>query len=564
MKQFEVTLIALDLRKWDLETQRVSLTVYLVMDDEERTLMFDLSITQPPEMVEEFLGKVRVGCEQKLKNKDEEDNEIQLVFPNETFLRQKLYNYFKRILMELNNPKRKKGQSKMIFTTHMDVYNENQDISFLPQILQFYVVLNWARKYYDKEDYQRAVEPLRKLIKIKPDFGLGYKWLARSLKKIRKYDEATRFYEKYAEVDDSLDAWLDLAKSYRKGKIFDKSEEIYHDLLKKYPGEKEARIGLAQIQYARNNPEFLTMLDELYEEDPEWLKKWLVEEFNFRIYVSPKTPLTPVQASQYLGYERVFELTQRAFRNEIPSHFNPSRARISFFKEELDNWAMVMNRYHCFPEEIKLYPDRLPGEALKPVEVNLEEGESGEVVEQPDETKGRYSTRVEDILRKIRASKAQRTSVEKNFAMPKRPAAQTRPAVDEATGEPVKKRRGRPPKKKEAVEAQAGAEVAAAPDAVAEAPKKRRGRPPKKKEETPSVSQGAAAEAPKKRRGRPPKKKTESAEPVAGDTQDTSPKKKRGRPKKNVEPGDNGNEGLPETLDLPSEKEFLLESTEED
>jgi len=565
MKQFEVTLIALDLRKWDLETQRISLTIYLVLDDEERTQMFDLSITQPPEMVEEFLGKVRVGCEQKLKNKNEEEEGIQLVFPNETFLRQKLYNYFKRILMELNNPKRKKGQAKMIFTTHMDVYNENQDISFLPQILQFYVVLNWARKYYDKEDYQRAVEPLRKLIKIKPDFGLGYKWLARSLKKIRKYDEATRFYEKYAEVDDSLDAWLDLAKSYRKGKIFDKSEKIYHDLLKKYPGEKEARIGLAQIQYARNNSSFIEMLDELYEEDPGWLKKWLVEEFNFRIYVSPKTPLTPVQASQYLGYDKVFELTQRAFRNEIPSHFNPSRARISFFKEELDNWAMVMNRYHCFPEEVKLYPDRLPGESLKPVEVNLEEGESGEVVDQQSEAKGKYSTRVEDILRKIRASKAQRTSVEKNFAMPKRPSDQMRSAVDAATGEVVKKRRGRPPKKKEAVEVQTGGgEVSAAPDAVPETPKKRRGRPPKKKEEIPAVSQATTEEAPKKRRGRPPKKKTESTETGATDSQNKKKKKKRGRPRKNVDSGDNGNEGLPETLDLPSEKEFLLESTEED
>jgi len=557
MAQYEVTLIALNIRKWDLESQRLSLTTYFVMDDEEKSLLFELSLTQPPEMVEEFLGKIRMGCQRKMRNGngngdsngDGAEEETTIIMANETFLRQKLYNYFKRILMELNNPKRKKGQSKMIFTTHMDIYNENQDISFLPQIIQFFVVLNWARKYYEKEDYQKAVDPLRKLVKIKPDFGLGYKWLARSLKKVRKYDDAMRFYERYAEVDNSLDARLDLAKSYRKGKIFDKSEEIYNAILAEEPDVQEARIGLSQIKYARNEDGYMEILDKLNEEDSNWLKKWLLEEFNFRIYVSPKTPLTPIQAANYLGFGKVFELTQRAFRNDVPSHFNPSKARMSFYKEELDKWAEIMNRYKCKPEEVLLHPENLQLENVKPVELDI----NGEAkTDKPQDTgvsPVKRSTRVEEIIRSIRASRARNA------------VSSTESSESGQDGPPVKRKRGRP--RKHPIEPPVST-VETSPASDEEKPKRRRGRPPKKREgeEAAPAPTITAGEAPvKRRRGRPPKNAKIEAEKTTTDNsaQEEPPvKRKRGRPKKKVieNPGEITDSNA---ASLPGEEEFLLE-----
>ncbi len=557
MAQYEVTLIALNIRKWDLESQRLSLTTYFVMDDEEKSLLFELSLTQPPEMVEEFLGKIRMGCQRKMRNGngngdsngDGAEEETTIIMANETFLRQKLYNYFKRILMELNNPKRKKGQSKMIFTTHMDIYNENQDISFLPQIIQFFVVLNWARKYYEKEDYQKAVDPLRKLVKIKPDFGLGYKWLARSLKKVRKYDDAMRFYERYAEVDNSLDARLDLAKSYRKGKIFDKSEEIYNAILAEEPDVQEARIGLSQIKYARNEDGYMEILDKLNEEDSNWLKKWLLEEFNFRIYVSPKTPLTPIQAANYLGFGKVFELTQRAFRNDVPSHFNPSKARMSFYKEELDKWAEIMNRYKCKPEEVLLHPENLQLENVRPVELDI----NGEAkTDKPQDTgvsPVKRSTRVEEIIRSIRASRARNA------------VSSTESSESGQDGPPVKRKRGRP--RKHPIEPPVST-VETSPASDEEKPKRRRGRPPKKREgeEAAPAPTITAGEAPvKRRRGRPPKNAKIEAEKTTTDNsaQEEPPvKRKRGRPKKKVieNPGEITDSNA---ASLPGEEEFLLE-----
>ena len=406
MSSIDISMLAIEVRKWDLEAQKIHLTSFYVMKNEESSIPFEVSILQPPEMVEEFLGKLRFELGQFYQKEDNDsEEEIEIGFDNETFFRQKTYNYFKRITSELNATRKKKGQPKMIFTTHMDIYNENQDVSFLPKKLQFFVVLNWVRKYYDR-DYKKAVEPLRKLIKVDPGYGPAYKWLARSLKKIRKYDEAMKFYEKYAEVDNSLDAWLDLAKSYRKGKLFDESKEIYDKILKDDPKNQEARIGIAQIQYATWKKSYIKILDMLHKEDSEWLKEWLTEEFNFRIYVNEKTPLTPVQAAKFLGFAQIPDLTQRAFKNEIPSHFNPSRARLSFYKEELENWASVMNKFKCLEEEIVLYPDKIN----QPDETDAEAGdnESGSA-----NSGNKPKTKVEEILMQIRNRKAQREAEQK-------------------------------------------------------------------------------------------------------------------------------------------------------
>lgn len=414
MEQFEFNFISLDIRRWDLENERLTLKIVYVLEDQENQSNLDLSLVPVQDMVEECINKLRKEGEQKISAAHPEQTEFTVIIYNESFLRQKLHNFFKKIISELNKPKQKKGSSRGIATTHMELYNENQDISFLSPQLQFFVMLNWARRHYEKEEYLPAINPLRKLIKLRPDYVLAYKWLARSLKKVRRYEEAMRYYELYARVDNSLDSQLDLAKSYRKGKLFDKSEAIYKDILQNHPGEREAKIGLAQIQYARNEKDFMPILEELFEQDPEWTKKWLLEEFNFRIYSENITLLTPIQAAQYLGFTKVNELTKMAFRNEIPSHFNPSKARLNFYREEIDRWAEVMNRFQLLPNEIKLYPEKLDRFVLPLVE---EEEESIENKESTT-TEATYavvtdpvSPRVAQILKQIREARAKREAM---------------------------------------------------------------------------------------------------------------------------------------------------------
>jgi tetratricopeptide (TPR) repeat protein len=409
MNKIELNLISFQIKKWDIENKRLSLKVNGVIQADEKSVLIDLSITQPTAMVEEFLKKIHDTIKEQLHITAEKKDKTTISIVDEGLVKQKLHNFLRKFLSDLSNPKRKKGTNRSGLVTNLEMYPENQNVTELPQELQFFIILNWARKYYEKEDYQHAVDPLRRLVKIKPDYGFGYKWLARSLKKLRKYDEAMRYYEMYAKVDQSVDSLLDLAKSYRKGKLFDKSEKIYQKILQEHPEEKEAKIGLAQIYYARLQDGYMALLDSLDKIDSEWLKSWLNEEFNFRIYSAKKTLMSPVQAAQLLGFKNASEVTKMAFKNEIPSHFNPSMARMSFYREEIENWAKVMNRYKLLDQEIGLYPDRV---------ADGNEGKSNKTSEllngEKNNVEGR-TPRVEEIIRKIREARTQRENIRNTF-----------------------------------------------------------------------------------------------------------------------------------------------------
>jgi|GEM_PF-5528603 len=408
-KTFHTT--SLSIRKWDLEHYRLYLDTWQVADGIEFDCPLSISIDKPAVMLKDFLNTIQTAVTDYFLEGEAETPEPKM--QNQADVSRRLQGWFKKINSELNNPRRKKGQPKMIFTTFQEVYPEGESVDALPKDVQPFAMLAWARKYYDKGEYKKSIDPLRKLIKEFPSFGIAHKWLARSLKKIRKYDDAMRQYEKYVEVDNSTDAWLDLAKSYRKGKIFDKSEEIYHKILKGSPQEKEALIGLAQIYYAQKDERYLSILDDLHKLDAAWLKEWLVEEFNFRIYLSDKTPLSPIQAAKFLGYKRVFDLTEKAFKNDVPSHFNPARARVSFFREELENWANVMNRFSCLDKEVKLFPKKIDREDLM-----LEMPDSDTISRVTGQAaaleKEAPRTKLEDILAHIRESKARRMAMEQD------------------------------------------------------------------------------------------------------------------------------------------------------
>ena len=410
---YQVNFLALDIKRWILEHRKINSIASLLIGEEEKQLQFDFSILKPHEMLENFMAKLHNEISSRLLPTNGSTKTV-VEFENPSFLRQQLLSYFKKIAIELRGGKGNNNENnhRGIRTTHFDVYPEDSDISSLPEHAKFYVVLNWCRNYYDREEYKKAIDPLQKLLKLNPQFGLGYKWLARSQKKIRKYEEAMSNYQRYAEVDGSVEAYLDLAKSYRKGKIFDKSEEIYTDLLMSDPKNKEAQIGLAQIKFAVRQPEYLQLLDKLFKQDPAWLKKWLVEEFNFRVYVPEKTFITPSQAAKFLGFDQVFQLTERAFKNELPSHFNPAKARMSFYKEELEQWAEVMNRFRCLDKKVELHPEHIDDK--RSIKMARDEDVSSK---KSDESS---SKKLEQMLKEIREMKARRAAHQIGSATSKR------------------------------------------------------------------------------------------------------------------------------------------------
>ena len=71
-------------------------------------------------------------------------------------------------------------------------------------------------------------------------------------------------------------------------------------------------------------------------------------------------------ASRYLGFEKPFDLTRKAFNEELPSYFNSEKGTIRFARAELDAWVELMNRYKMDVVDYKTYEDRLsPAELAK-------------------------------------------------------------------------------------------------------------------------------------------------------------------------------------------------------
>jgi hypothetical protein len=70
-------------------------------------------------------------------------------------------------------------------------------------------------------------------------------------------------------------------------------------------------------------------------------------------------------ASRYLGYDRPFDLTKRAFNDEIPCYFDSEKGTIRFVKEEIDHWVDIVNRYHVDITHPVLHPERLTPQELK-------------------------------------------------------------------------------------------------------------------------------------------------------------------------------------------------------
>ncbi len=61
MALYEISLIASQIRKWDLEIQKLRMNSYFLVsnEDEQRELEFDVTMLNPAEMTEEFVGKLK-------------------------------------------------------------------------------------------------------------------------------------------------------------------------------------------------------------------------------------------------------------------------------------------------------------------------------------------------------------------------------------------------------------------------------------------------------------------------------------------------------------------------
>ena len=158
-----------------------------------------------------------------------------------------------------------------------------------------------------------------------------------------------------------------MAHAYIKLERFKDAESVFERMKKLDPDDLMAKIGQAQIAYLEGK-DYISNLTEIYKTDEEWLREYLKKSWGYKLpgYGDDESRMwNAATASRYLGYDRPFDLTKRAFNDEIPCYFDSEKGTIRFVRAELDNWVEIKNRFRVDGQEYEVYPDRLSEKELE-------------------------------------------------------------------------------------------------------------------------------------------------------------------------------------------------------
>jgi len=327
----------------------------------------DLRINSPQNMVNEFLNRAIYKVKESLQNAAEGPDDISLRLVNENETQRKLNVFLSKILKEFNSNKRSRGRVRMISSRSMDFYYNDFEYDPLGDQEKFYVHLNRGVNKMNGDLWSAAIDDLKIALSFLPDDPDANKYMAQALVKNQNVEEALPYLEKYAENEKSMEGYNDLANAYIKIEKFREAKSVLDKMKKQKPEDLLVRVLQAQINYLQNK-KYFDDLDKIKAIDEEWLRDYLKKSWDYNLpgYVQQDSLMwNAATASRYLGYERPFDLTKRAFNDELPCYFDSERGTIRFVKAELDKWVEIQNRYCLDGPKYDVYEDRLSKEELE-------------------------------------------------------------------------------------------------------------------------------------------------------------------------------------------------------
>lgn len=357
----ELHILSTYLKKWSYQDNRLSLSYsYFTRLGYSRNIV-DMRINAPQYMVNDFLSNVVHKAKDMFAKADASMEQVTIQLLNEAEVKRKLHMFIGKILKEFNSNKRTHGRVRMISNRSMDFYYNDFEYDPLPDETKFYVHLNRGANKMNGDLWSAAIDDLKIALTFREDDPLANKYMAQALLKSNRVEEAIPYYKKYVKSDKNLKSLNELAQAYIKIEDFKNAEKIYKQMQKLAPEDLLARIGHAQISYMQGKP-YLDQLEELFELNDEWLLEYLKKGWVYKLpgFGDDETKMwNAAAAARYLGYERPFDLTKRAFNNEIPCYFDQEKGTIRFVKAELDSWIDIQNKFHIDGVDYKVYNDRL-------------------------------------------------------------------------------------------------------------------------------------------------------------------------------------------------------------
>ncbi|MGD9897593.1 MAG: hypothetical protein AB7T22_00570 [Calditrichaceae bacterium] len=373
MELFNLYLLSAYLKKWSYGDGRISINYSYCTEHGYDRHHIDTRIGSPGNMVNEIMNNVFYRAKEKIfkdQNGSNEDaaNTPTINLVNDSEVNRKLSIYISKILKEYNHNKRSRGKSRMISTRSLDFYYNDFEFEPLSDEIKFYVHLNRGVNKINGDLWENAVEDIKQALQYKPDDITANKYIAQALNKLGRHEQALPHLKICAEYEKTPENLNALAGGYSQVGEYKDAESVYKVIGKKYPDSNLALFGRAQLAYKLGKG-FKSILDKIFKNDPEWLKNQLKTNWEYKIPENSEDESTmwnAATAARYLGFERPFDLTRRAFNDDLPSYFDSERGTIRFVKSELDNWVELTNRYQVDGETYKTYEDRLlPAEKAK-------------------------------------------------------------------------------------------------------------------------------------------------------------------------------------------------------
>jgi len=369
------------LKKWSYQENRISVSYSYFTELGYGRQVIDMRINSPQNMVNEFLNRSIYKVKDSYQNSDKIKGDFTIKLVNETEAQRKLNLFLTKILKEFNTNKRSRGRVRMISSRSMDFYYNDFEYEPLSDQAKYYVHLNRGLNKMNGDLWSAAIEDLKIALSFNDHDPLVNKYMAEALLKNQKVEEALPYFEKYADNENSLKGFNDLAHAYIKIEKFKEAENVVKRMKKQNPDDLLVKMLEAQVAYLQTKP-YTDQLDKIKDIDDNWLREYLKKSWDFNLpgYRDHESKMwNAATASRYLGYDRPFDLTKRAFNDELPCYFDSEKGTIRFVKTELDQWVEIQNRYKVDGNSYRVYEDRLSKDELKIGKTNRKKKKSNKV-----------------------------------------------------------------------------------------------------------------------------------------------------------------------------------------
>ena len=366
MEVVNLYILSAYLKKWSYHENKLTVNYSFCSDSEYSRGYIILKIASPHNLANELMNYIFTEAKKEY-NLEDNTTTVRVVLVNESEVLQKLSGFFSKINREYNNNKRSSGKSRMISSRSLDFYYNEYEYDPLNDDVKFFVHLNRGVNKINGEFWANSLEDLKSALDFKPEHPLVNKYMASAFSKLKKYDLALKYLEKSAEYENNVDNLCSLANAYLQINNYKMAESVLNRIDEIDPDSLYSKFAKALLAYKQDKG-YKSKLDKIFKTNPEWLRDKLNKDWDYKRPSNDNSiKWNAATAARYLNFDKPYDLTKKAFNNEVPCYFNSEKGIIRFIKGELDEWVEIMNRYILKSNTYSTHAERMDAAEIKSV-----------------------------------------------------------------------------------------------------------------------------------------------------------------------------------------------------